>query len=253
MVDKSADKAAHNAAEKVMVVGGVGAVMGSAIARRFAREGMIVALVARDEARVARVAAEIRAAGGRAEACPADMSVEADMVALFRRLEADLGEVQAAAYVAATRVEGPAISTSGADFEKAWRHGCYSGFLFAREAARSMLPRHAGTLLFTGASGSVRARSQFGAFDAAKGALRYLAQSMARDLGPQGLHVATVLIDGAIESERMRAAAPERMSKLGPDGALQPEDIAETYWQLHRQPRNAWTTEVDLRPWSQAF
>jgi NAD(P)-dependent dehydrogenase (short-subunit alcohol dehydrogenase family) len=239
--------------DKVVVVGGVGDVLGKSVARRFAREGLIAALVARDAGRLERIAAEIRAEGGRANAYPADMSAEADVVSLFHKIEDELGAVHVAAYVAATRVEGPIIDTSAADFEKAWRLSCFSGFLFGREAARRMLPRREGTILFTGAAGSFRGRAQFGAFDAAKGALRHMAQSMARDLGPKGIHVATVLIEGAIESERMRKGYPERMASLGPDGAVQPDDIAETYWQVHCQPRNAWTLEVDLRPWSEKF
>jgi NAD(P)-dependent dehydrogenase (short-subunit alcohol dehydrogenase family) len=240
-------------ADRVVVVGGVGDVLGKAIARRFAREGMVAALVARDAVRLERIAAEIRAEGGKAQAYPADMTVEAEVVRLFERVGTDLGELQAAAYVAATRVEGPIIDTSSADFERAWRLSCFSGFLFGREAARRMLPRGAGTILFTGAAGSFRGRGQFGAFDAAKGALRHMAQSMARDLGPKGIHVANVLIDGPIESARMREAYPERMAALAPDGAVHPDDIAETYWQLHCQPRNAWTLEMDLRPWSEKF
>jgi NAD(P)-dependent dehydrogenase (short-subunit alcohol dehydrogenase family) len=240
-------------ADRVVVVGGVGDVLGNAIARRFAREGMVAALVARDAVRLERIAAEIRAEGGKAQAYPADMTVEAEVVRLFERVGTDLGELQAAAYVAATRVEGPIIDTSSADFERAWRLSCFSGFLFGREAARRMLPRGAGTILFTGAAGSFRGRGQFGAFDAAKGALRHMAQSMARDLGPKGIHVANVLIEGPIESERLRKASPGRMAALGPDGAVHPDAIADTYWNLHCQPRNAWTHEVDLRPWSEKF
>ncbi len=240
-------------ASGVVVIGGAGAGLGGAVARRFARDGMAAALVARNPERLERIAAEIRAAGGRAQAFPADLSVESQVVSLFERIDADLGAVEAAAYVAATRVEGAIIDTAAADFEKAWRLSCFSAFLFGREAARRMLPRGRGTIVFTGAAGSVRGRARFGAFDSAKGAMRHLAQSMARDLGPRGIHVATVLIEGAIESARMRNAYPERMAKLGPGGALQPDDIAETYWHIHRQPRSAWTLEVDLRPWSEAF
>src|SRR3990172_1795170 len=151
-----------NMADKVVVVGGVGDVLGKAIARRFAREGLVAALVARDAARLERIAAEIRAEGSKAQAYPADMAVEAGVVQLFERVETELGEVQAAAYVAATRVEGPIINTSAADFERAWRLSCFSGFLFGREAARRMLPRGAGTILFTRAARSFRGRGQFG-------------------------------------------------------------------------------------------
>ena len=172
-------------------------------------------------------------------------------MALFNAVESQLGAVDAAVYVAATRVQGSVVNTSAADFEKAWRLSCYSGFLFGREAARRMLPRGRGTILFSGAAGSFGGRPQLGAFDAAKGALRHLAQSMSHELGPKGIHVATVLIKGAIESERMRRNYPERMANLAPDDALIPDDIAETYWQIHRQPRSAWSLEADVHPWTE--
>src|SRR5262249_51192039 len=161
--------------------------------------------------------------------------------------------IEAVAFVAATRVQGPVAELSAADFERVWRQSCFSGFLVGREAARRMAPRGRGTLIFTGASASTRGRAGFGAFAAAKGGLRLLAESRARELGPQGVHVATVVIDGAIDSERMRRDFPERMQKLGRDGALQPQAIAEAYWQLHAQPRNAWTQELDLRPAAEPF
>lgn len=237
--------------DKVVVVGGVGDVLGRAIARRFAREGLAAALVARNAERLERIAGEIRAEGGRAQPFPADMSSESDVVALFNAVESQLGAVDAAVYVASTRVHGSIVNTSAADFEKAWCLSCYSGFLFAREAARRMLPRGRGTILFSGAAGSFGGRPQLGAFDSAKGALRHLAQSMAHELGPKGIHVATVLIKGAIESERMRRNYPERMATIGPDDTLIPDDIAQTYWQIHRQPRSAWSLEADLHPWTE--
>src|SRR6185295_4167099 len=141
-------------------------------------------------------------------------------------------------------VQGPFTELSAADFENVWRQSCLSGFLVGREAARRMLPRKRGTVVFTGASGSTRGRANFAAFAAAKGGLRFMAQSMARELGPQGIHVATVLIDGAIDSDRMRRDWKERMDRLGPDGALHPDAIAETYWQIHCQQRSAWSQEV---------
>lgn len=237
--------------DKVVVVGGVGDVLGRAIARRFAREGFVAALVARNSGRLERIAAEIKAQAGRAQHFPADMTSESDVVKLFDAVESGIGAVDAAVYVAATRVEGPVCNTSAADFEKAWRLSCFSGFLFGREAARRMLPRGRGTILFTGAAGSFAGRANFSAFDAAKGGLRHLAQSMAHELGPRGIHVATVLIKGAIESERMRRDYPQRMTNLGPDDALVPDDIAETYWQIHCQRRSAWSLEADVHPWTE--
>jgi NAD(P)-dependent dehydrogenase (short-subunit alcohol dehydrogenase family) len=233
---------------KTLLVAGAGEGLGKAVATRFAREGYAVALAARNEDRLTRLAEEISAS-----AFPTDLASESEVASLFRNAEARLGPIEAVAFVAATRVQGPFAGISAADFERVWRQSCLTGFLVGREAARCMLPRKRGTVIFTGASGSTRGRAQFAAFAAAKGGLRFMAQSMARELGPQGIHVATVLIDGAIDSERMWREHRDRMEKLGNDGALHPDAIAETYWQLHSQQRSAWTHEIDLRPWKEPF
>jgi NAD(P)-dependent dehydrogenase (short-subunit alcohol dehydrogenase family) len=232
----------------VLLVAGAGEGLGRAIATRFAREGYKVALAARDAGRLEKLAVET---GGRT--FPADLTREKDVIGLFDRVESTLGPIDAVAFVPAVRVAKPFAETTMEDFERVWRGSCASGFLVAREAARRMLPRGRGTVIFTGASGSLRGNAGFAAFAAAKGGLRFMAQSMARELGPRGIHVATVLLDGAIDSEMMRREYPERMSALGADGALPPEAAADAYWQLHRQPRNAWTFEMDLRPWTQSF
>jgi NAD(P)-dependent dehydrogenase (short-subunit alcohol dehydrogenase family) len=233
---------------RTLLVAGAGEGLGKAVAKRFVREGYAVALAARNEERLARLADDIGAA-----AFPADLTNQTEVEKLFRDVESRLGPIEVVAFIAATRVQSPFAELSAADFERVWRQSCLSGFLVGREAARCMLPRQRGTVIFTGASGSTRGRAQFAAFAAAKGGLRFMAQSMARELGPQGIHVATVLIDGAIASERMWRDHRDRMEKLGADGALQPDAIAETYWQIHNQPRSAWTHEVDLRPWKEPF
>lgn len=233
---------------KVLLVAGAGEGLGKSVAKRFAREGYAVALAARGIEKLNSLAREV---GG--EPFAADLSNEAQVVALFDAVESGLGAVEAVAFVAATRVQGAFTDLTVEDFERVWRQSCLSGFLVAREAARRMLPRKRGSVIFTGASGSTRGRAGFAAFAAAKGGLRFMAQSMARELGPQGIHVATVLIDGAIDSERMWRDYRERMEKLGPDGAVHPDAIAETYWQIHNQHRSAWTHEVDLRPWKETF
>jgi NAD(P)-dependent dehydrogenase (short-subunit alcohol dehydrogenase family) len=233
---------------KTLLVAGAGPGLGKSVAKRFAREGYAVALAARNKDRLSGVAREIGAS-----AFPADLANEAEVATLFSEVETKLGPIEAVAFVAATRVQGSFAELSAADFENVWRQSCLSGFLVGREAARTMLPRARGSVIFTGASGSTRGRAQFAAFAAAKGGLRFMAQSMARELGPKGIHVATVLIDGAIGSERMWRDHRDRMERLGADGALHPDAIAETYWQIHDQPRSAWTHEVDLRPWKEPF
>jgi NAD(P)-dependent dehydrogenase (short-subunit alcohol dehydrogenase family) len=233
---------------KVLLVAGAGAGVGKSVAERFAREGYAIALAARNVQKLNSLAKEV---GGQPFA--ADLSDEAQVIALFDAVESGLGAIEAVAFVAATRVQGPIADLTMEDFERVWRQSTLSGFLVGREAARRMLPRKRGSVIFTGASGSTRGRAGFAAFAAAKGGLRFMAQSMARELGPQGIHVATVLIDGAIDSERMWRDYRERMQKLGPDGAVHPDAIAETYWQIHNQHRSAWTHEVDLRPWKEPF
>jgi NAD(P)-dependent dehydrogenase (short-subunit alcohol dehydrogenase family) len=233
---------------KTLLVAGAGPGLGKAVAKRFAREGYAVALAARNRERLAALAADINAS-----AFPADLTAESEVANLFKDVETRVGPIEAVAFVAATRVQGPFAELAAADFENVWRQSCLSGFLVGREAARTMLPRERGSVIFTGASGSTRGRANFAAFAAAKGGLRFMAQSMARELGPKGIHVATVLIDGAIDSERMRHDHRDRMERLGADGALHPDAIAETYWQIHDQPRSAWTHEVDLRPWKEPF
>src|SRR3954462_7296735 len=233
---------------KTLLVAGAGPGLGKAVAMRFAREGYTVALAARNAQRLSALAVEINAS-----AFPADLTSESEVANLFEQVGKRLGTIEAVAFIAATRVQGPFAELAAPDFEKWWRQSCLSGFLVGRGAARTMLPRAQGSVIFTGASGSTRGRAHFAAFAAAKGGLRFMAQSMARELGPKGIHVATVLVDGAIASERMWREHRDRMEKLGADGALQPDAIAQTYWQIHNQPRSAWTHEVDLRPWKESF
>ena len=219
-----------------MLVAGAGEGLGRAIGKRFAREGYAVALASRTS-----------------DAFKADLTREEDVLQLFSSVESKLGPIDAVAFVPALRVQAPFAETSYEDFERVWRASCAAGFLVAREAARRMLPRGRGTVLFTGASGSLRGNPGFAAFAAAKGGLRFMAQSMARELGPKGIHVATVLLDGAIDSPMMWREYRSRMEALGADGAIPPDAAADAYWQLHNQPRNAWTFELDLRPFSQGF
>ncbi len=237
----------------VALVAGVGEGLGGAVARRFARGGHPTVLVARSADRLARIAAEIAARGGRGIVYAADLREESAVAKLFDDVEAEIGAIDVAVFNAGANYRASILDTPADMFEKVWRLGCYAGFLVGREAARHMVPRGRGTILFTGATASLRGSAQFAAFAAAKGAVRQVAQAMARELGPQGIHVASVIIDGMIDSPRVRERFADRIAGLPPDGMLRPDDIAETYWQLHQQPRDAWTLEVDLRPWAERF
>jgi NAD(P)-dependent dehydrogenase (short-subunit alcohol dehydrogenase family) len=234
-------------------VAGVGDGLGGAVARRFARAGHPTVLVARTADRLARIAGEIESAGGRGVAYVADLREESAVTKLFDDVEAEIGPIGVAVFNTGANYRASILDTPADMFDKVWRLGCYAGFLVGREAARHMVPRGQGTILFTGATASVRGSAQFAAFAAAKGGLRQVAQSMARELGPQGIHVASIIIDGMIDSQRVRERFPERVAQLPEGGMLNPADIAEIYFQLHSQPRSAWSFEVDLRPWAEKF
>jgi NAD(P)-dependent dehydrogenase (short-subunit alcohol dehydrogenase family) len=237
----------------VALVAGVGEGLGGAVARRFARGGFDTVLVARSADRLARIAGEIEAAGGRGIAYVADVREESAVAKLFDDVEAEIGPVSVAVFNTGANYRASILDTPSDMFEKVWRLGCYAGFIVGREAARHMTPRGHGTIIFTGATASLRGSAQFAAFAAAKGGLRQIAQSMARELGPKGIHVASVIIDGMIDSQRVRERFPERVAQLPEDGMLKPADIAEVYWQIHQQPRSAWTFEMDLRPYAERF
>jgi NAD(P)-dependent dehydrogenase (short-subunit alcohol dehydrogenase family) len=199
------------------------------------------------------MAAEIGAAGGRAIAIAADTREEAAVDAAFARAESELGPVAVAVYNPGAMFRGSLLDTDAETFRKVWRLTCFGGFLVGRAAAKRMAERGHGTILFSGATASVRGGALFAAFASAKAGLRSLAQSMAREFGPKGVHVAHVVIDGVIDTAAVRQRLPGRIEALPPNGAMKPEDIAEAYWQLHAQPRSAWTHEIDLRPWCEKF
>jgi NAD(P)-dependent dehydrogenase (short-subunit alcohol dehydrogenase family) len=237
----------------VAVIAGVGEGLGYALGRLFAQAGYNVALAARTADRLARLAGEIRRAGHKAFPVPTDLREEQEVLALFDALESEHGPVEIAVFNAGANFRASILETPADTFEKIWRLGCYAGFLFGREAARRMAPRGRGTILFTGATASVRGGAQFSAFAAAKNGLRAVAQSMARELGPKGIHVAHVVIDGMIDTAAVRSRFPERVKDLGPEAMLATDAIAELYYQIHAQPRSAWTQEADLRPYGEKF
>jgi NAD(P)-dependent dehydrogenase (short-subunit alcohol dehydrogenase family) len=239
----------------VCLVVGAGDGLGSAVARAFAAEGLTICITrrARNLDRLEALADEIRAAGGEAHAFGCDAREEAEVVALFDRIEAEIGPLEVVVFNIGANVRFPIVETTARVFTKVWEMACFGGFLAGREAARVMAPRGRGTLIFTGATASVRGRDGFAAFAAAKAGLRALAQSLARELGPQGVHVAHVVIDGAVDGTFIRSIRGEVDDLLARDSILKPADIAAAYVQLHRQPRSAWTHEMDLRPWSETW
>jgi len=237
----------------VALVVGAGDATGAAIARRFAREGYTVCVARRNADKLAPLIAAIEAAGGRARGYGCDARDEAAVVRLVADIETQLGPLEVVVFNVGANARASIVDESAERYLELWRLGCLAGFHVGREAARRMLPRARGTILFTGATASLRGGAGFAAFAGAKHGLRALAQSMARELAPHGIHVAHVVIDGIIDSAAGRAAAPERYAGKGPDDVLQPDAIAENYWQLHAQPRCAWTFELDLRPWSEKW
>jgi len=234
-------------------IAGVGATagLGAALGRRFSQAGLAVALTGRNAERVSSVAAEIRRDGGAVHALPGDVSDAQDVARLASALPA--GNLRVAIFNAGNAARGTPLEITPEQFEGAWRGGTLAGFLFARAVVPRLIAAGGGTLLFTGATASLRGRGPFVAFAAAKAGLRSVAQSFAREYGPRGVHVAHVIIDGGIDGERLRTAAPEFAQAAGADGLLNPEAIAESYWQLHRQHRSAWTHELDLRPFKESF
>ncbi|ADO71863.1 SDR family NAD(P)-dependent oxidoreductase [Stigmatella aurantiaca] len=244
--------------QRTAVVIGVGAEqgLGAALCRRFAAEGYHVLVAGRTAAKLEQTAQTIGAAGGSAEAWVTDTTREEDVIRLFDRAMAPGEGREPADLVVFNAGNNQRIDfrelTAG-QFEEFWRVGCFGGFLVGREAARRLVPLGRGTVIFTGASGSLRGKPGYAQFAAAKAGLRMISQSMAREYGPLGIHVAHVVIDGGIDGERLRKLVPQAIEARGEDGLLGIDAIADTYWQIHRQPRSAWTQETDLRPFKESF
>ncbi len=239
--------------KKAILVVGAGDATGGAIARRFAREGFIACVTRRTADRLEPLLAQIRGEGGTAYGFGCDARSEEQTIALVERIEREIAPIEVAVFNVGGNVRFGITETTTRVYSKVWEMSCLAGFLMGREAARVMLPRGRGTIIFTGATASLRGREGFAAFAGAKHALRALAQSMARELWPKGIHVAHTIIDGAIDTEFIRGNFPERYATRDRGGILDPDHIAETYWQIHRQPRDAWTHETELRPWIETW
>ena len=232
---------------------GAGDGVGSAIARAFAKEGLAVCVTRRPRHldQLEALAATIRADGGKASAYGVDARNEAEMIALVDRIEAEIGPLQVVVFNIGANVRFPVLETTAQVYSKVWEMAALAGFFTGREAARVMGPRGKGSILFTGATASTRGGAGFSAFAGAKAALRQLAQSLAREMGPQGIHVAHVVVDGMIDGTFARSIAPDIQALLDDDAILKPDEIAKNYVWLHNQQRSAWTFELDLRPWKE--
>ena len=243
------------AARGVCLVIGAGDGLGGAVARAFARAGHPVCITRRPRHvdALQALADDIGRDGGTAHAFGVDAREEAEMVALFDRIESEVGPIEAVVFNIGANVSFPLVGTTSRVFTKVWEMACFAGFLAAREAARVMAPRGRGSILFTGASASLRGREGFAAFASAKAGLRAVAQSAARELGPQGLHVAHVVIDGAVDGVFTRSNRSDVGGLLAADRILKPDEIAQAFVWLHDQPRSAWTHELDLRPWTESW
>jgi NAD(P)-dependent dehydrogenase (short-subunit alcohol dehydrogenase family) len=239
----------------VCLVIGAGDGVGGAIAKAFAAEGMVVCVTrrARNLDQLESLVETIRSAGGEAHAYGVDARSEQETTDLFGAIERDIGPISVVVFNIGANVQFGIRETTTRVFTKVWEMACLAGFLAGREAANVMVPRQKGTVIFTGATASIRGRENLAAFAAAKNGLRAVAQSMARELGPQGIHVAHVICDGAIDGVFTRSRFDDVTPLLEEDVILKPEEIARNYVMLHKQQRSAWTHELDLRPWREKW
>ncbi len=242
---------------KVCLVIGAGDATGGAVARRFAQGGYTACVTRRSLDKLQPLVAQIEADGGRARAFASDARREEDVCALVEEVEATIGPIEVMVFNIGANVPCSILDETARKYFKIWEMACLGGFLIGREVARRMVQRAAPgrrqTIIFTGATASLRGAANFAAFAGAKHALRALAQSMARELGPRGIHVAHSIIDGAIDTAFIRDNFPQRYALKSEDGILNPDHIADAYWMLHQQPRDAWTHELDLRPYMEKF
>ena len=243
-----------NSANSALIVGvGHPEGVGCAVARRFAREGFRVTVMGRNAEKLAAAEKNLRAISQQIEAVVGDVTDEAAVEALVARCDTASAPLDVAVFNAGGNWPSGYLDMDAKFLESMWRVNALAGFLFSRAAVKRMLPRSRGTIIFTGATASMRGRAGFGGFASAKAALRALAQSCAREFGPKGIHVAHVVIDGAVDGDRIHTFLPDLKTARGEDGLLSPDAIAENYWHIHCQKRSAWTHELDVRPWSESW
>jgi NAD(P)-dependent dehydrogenase (short-subunit alcohol dehydrogenase family) len=227
--------------------------LGAALSKRFGAEGLHVFIAGRTLTKLQAVAESIRIAGGGATPVVTDACSEFEIERLFKTINEEAWELELAVYNVDSNIPAPLLETNLETFTILWKQNSLGAFLFGREAIKKMLPKHRGTLIFTGATASLRAKPPFTAFAAAKASVRALAQGMAREFSPHGIHVIHSIIDGVIDGDRARKQFPQFVEAKGQEGLLQADAIAETYWHLHQQHPSAWTHEIDLRPFKEAF
>jgi NAD(P)-dependent dehydrogenase (short-subunit alcohol dehydrogenase family) len=245
------------ARDPVTLVVGAGDYIGAAICRRFAAGGHTVCMGRRNGDKLKPLTDKINAAGGRAHPFTLDAREEEQVAETFRHIEEEIGPLEVVVFNPGANVRFPIRETTSRVFRKVWQMACYGGFLTGREVARYMAPRHRGSIFFTGATASLRGSAGYAAFASAKFGLRALAQSLARELGPENIHVAHLVIDAAVDTEWVRNIFREQRGvdpdELPPDTLMQPTSIAEVYWTLHQQSRDGWTFELDLRPYGEKW
>ncbi|SEN07606.1 SDR family NAD(P)-dependent oxidoreductase [Nitrosomonas marina] len=237
------------------IVAGVGPEqgLGAALARCFAKNGLHVFIFGRSEDRLHRVASNIQRSGGAVTPITADVTIENSVQSLFDQIRARCDRIHVAAYNVDSNIPAPFLETSTETFTRLWQQNCLGAFLFAKQLMAIMQTQKQGTVFFTGATASLRAKPPFTAFASAKAGLRALAQGLAREFSPQGIHIVHTIIDGVIDGDRARQQFPEFVQAKGIDGLLKLDAIAQTYWAIHQQPRSAWTHELDLRPYKEIF
>jgi NAD(P)-dependent dehydrogenase (short-subunit alcohol dehydrogenase family) len=234
---------------KVALVIGAGVATGGSVAKRFASEGFIACMARRKGDRLEDLVSQIEAEGGKAFGYSCDATQEDQVVGLIEKIESEVGPIEVACYNAAIGAAHSIMDFPAEDYERVWRVNTFGAFLMGREVSKRMNERGRGTILFTGATSALRGKSHLAAFAGSKHALRALTESMARELFPKNIHVAHIIIDGPIDTPLIRRMSPKIFEDRPADGVLNPDDIAETYWTIHCQPRSAWLSETTLRPW----
>ncbi|WP_322978025.1 SDR family oxidoreductase [Pseudomonas sp. C11] len=242
-----------NENKKIALIIGAGDATGGAIARRFAREGYVACVTRRSLDKLQPLLETIRSEGGEAHGFASDARREEQVADLVEGIERDIGPIEVMVFNIGANVPCSILEETARKYFKVWEMACFAGFLTSQAVARRMVARGRGTILFTGATAGLRGAAGFAAFAGAKHGIRALAQSMARELGPLNVHVAHVVVDGAIDTAFIRDNFPERYALKDQDGILDPQHIADSYWYLHSQPRDAWTFELDLRPWMERW